>query len=49
MLLALQVSHGAGEDGDIFAGAADHGVAQMTQQLAHLARLVVVIDDELLL
>lgn len=45
----MQVGHGAGEDGGIFARAADHGVAEVAQQLAHLARLMVVVDDELLL
>lgn len=49
MLLALEVCDGADENSDILTGAANHGVTEVAQQLAHLARLVIVVDDELLL
>src|SRR5690348_5825496 len=47
MLLAVEIRGGRGDDGEVFARAANHGVAQVAEQLAHLARLVVVIHDEL--
>lgn len=43
----MQVSHGAGEDGNVFAGAAYHGVAQVTEQSTNFACLVIMIHDEL--
>ncbi len=48
MLLAIEIRGCVDEDGDIFAGAANHGVAEVAQQFAHFARLVIVVDDKLL-
>ena len=48
MLLVIEIRGCVDEDGGIFAGAANHGVAEVAQEFAHFARLVIVVDDELL-
>ena len=47
MLLAVEIRGGRGDDGEVFARAANHSVAEMAEQFAHLARLVVMVYDEL--
>src|SRR5581483_10777532 len=47
MLLGVEICRGVDEGGDIFARAADHGIAMVAQQRAHLARLVIVVHHQL--
>lgn len=47
MLLAVKIRGCVDEDGDIFTGTANHGVTEVTQEFADVARLMIVVDDEL--
>jgi hypothetical protein len=43
VLISLKIGYSVRKDGDIFAGAPDHGVAEVTEQSTNFACLVIVI------